>query len=582
MTRIRIALTISGATSLGAFEGGALAALITGVQATQRLNADRQRPDLRIDAIGGSSAGAITAVIAARALAIALDPVEAMEQAWVRLDSVDQLLRGAGLQAPFSVQNLEMQASALLEPPNHIPDPLVVQECPVQIRLTLCNLRGLDYRFLRLRAPDGGSGAARTPGDHRRPITANTYLDWATFEATPKGSLAAMTRLKGRSPVDAALASGANGLGFPPRLLAVDRAEYEGNGVINLPADTQSLWYTDGGTLENEPLGRTLDLTNEIDRNPDDPITTDDRRLHLLVHPFPEAVVPAGSDAWANPDRQPTWLRTLTRAFSIVRSQSLYADLKRAEKVNSRVIWQNRLQQSIDQLFASMPVELQRRWQEDLSALLADFEQDQRQLRPPGMQSSHSAPQDGTTAADLLGQAIGHVSGLSGKDLVAIDLISPYLAAGTEGIPLEELLSGEFLYSFGGFLDEGLRRSDFALGYVCMLNWMSKGLAGYGLPSEQVDAALQASLRAFYRLQPWSRGRETRGFTGYGLNEELTAKAASMGLAAGSSWTVTDFGRTRLATLPKAEQLFILRIIWRVVRVLARDIFLRWRKRDCP
>lgn len=349
MTRIRIALTISGATSLGAFEGGALAALITGVQATQRLNADRKRPDLRIDAIGGSSAGAITAVIAARALAAGLNPVDAMEQAWVRLDSVDQLLEGAGPQAPFSVQNLDKQASALLEPPNHMPDPLVVQECPVQIRLTLCNLRGLDYRFKRLRGPDGGSGAARTPGDHRRPITANTYLDWADFKATPGGRLADMTRLKGRSPVDAALASGANELGFPPRLLSIERAEYERNGVINLAAGTESLWYTDGGTLENEPLGRTLDLTNEIDRNPRDGSNhTDDRRLHLLIHPFPEAVVPTGSDAWANPDRQPTWLRTLTRALSIVRSQSLYADLKQAEKVNSRMIWQQRLQQSIE------------------------------------------------------------------------------------------------------------------------------------------------------------------------------------------------------------------------------------------
>lgn len=229
-----------------------------------------------------------------------------------------------------------------------------------------------------------------------------------------------------------------------------------------------------------------------------------------------------------------------------------------------------------------MPVEQQQRWREELSGVLADFEEDHRQLRPPGSQSSYSAPQDGTTAADLLGQAIEHVSGLSGKNLVAIDVISPYLAADTEGIPLEDLLAGEFLYSFGGFLDEGLRRSDFALGFVCMLNWMSKGLEGYGLPAEQVDAALQASLRAFYWLQPWSRCGETKGFTGYGLNEEMTAKAAAMGLAAGSSWTVADFGPTRLATLPTAEQLFILRIIWRVVRVLARDLWLKWRGLDRP
>ena len=82
MGRVRIALTISGAVSLGAFEGGALAALITGVQAAQRLATDRQQPDLRIDAFGGASAGAITAVLAARAVTAGLDPVAMMEQAW--------------------------------------------------------------------------------------------------------------------------------------------------------------------------------------------------------------------------------------------------------------------------------------------------------------------------------------------------------------------------------------------------------------------------------------------------------------------------------------------------------------------
>jgi hypothetical protein len=53
MEQIRIALTISGAVSLGAYEGGALAALVAAAQALSRDG----EPPLRIDAIGGASAG---------------------------------------------------------------------------------------------------------------------------------------------------------------------------------------------------------------------------------------------------------------------------------------------------------------------------------------------------------------------------------------------------------------------------------------------------------------------------------------------------------------------------------------------
>src|SRR5215467_10966268 len=106
MGKVRIALTISGAVSLGAFEGGALAALIAGVQGTQVHNHDREDPDLRIDAIGGSSAGAITAVMAARAVTAGLDPIEMLRGAWVDDVSLPLLLRGAGAHAPLTMNGL--------------------------------------------------------------------------------------------------------------------------------------------------------------------------------------------------------------------------------------------------------------------------------------------------------------------------------------------------------------------------------------------------------------------------------------------------------------------------------------------
>ena len=108
MEQVRIALTISGAVSLGAFEGGALAALILAAQA---LNGKAVPPPLRIDAIGGASAGSITGMLAARCLLEGLDPVHVMSESCVRQDSLIAM-RTRDKHAPLSIE-----ASRMTTPP---------------------------------------------------------------------------------------------------------------------------------------------------------------------------------------------------------------------------------------------------------------------------------------------------------------------------------------------------------------------------------------------------------------------------------------------------------------------------------
>src|SRR4051812_6091370 len=88
---LRIALTLPGAVSLGAYEGGALAALVV---ALQHLNGSGRR-DVRIDAIAGASAGSITGLLTARILLDGVDPVAVMWRAWVTMPSLDSLEGGA-------------------------------------------------------------------------------------------------------------------------------------------------------------------------------------------------------------------------------------------------------------------------------------------------------------------------------------------------------------------------------------------------------------------------------------------------------------------------------------------------------
>lgn len=318
--KLRIALTISGAVALGAYEGGVLAALLTAVRGLSQGN----DPLVRIDAMGGASAGSITALLGARCLAEGIDPIHVMREVWVERSSI-KALRSKNADAPLSVEALRGMAIELLDPPGHRVEER--QSLPIKVDMALACLRGLEYRIPTLTS--------------RTAVQATTYLDWSPqFPIEP-----------GQKPeelndaVDYALASGANALAFPPRLIERSPSDYE--DVLNFPASNQ-FWYTDGGTLDNEPLGRTLDIVNELDRGGQD----DFRRLHVLIHPHPTGA-PTG-DAWADEHARPAWLTTLLRAFEIQREQSIFEDLKQLEKTNSRIEWADKLCHELGGVLASL------------------------------------------------------------------------------------------------------------------------------------------------------------------------------------------------------------------------------------
>ena len=75
---IRISLVLSGGASLGAYQAGAVAALLEAVQASRARGVD-----VAVDAIGGASAGAIVSLLAGHALADGRDPVRLLHDAWV-------------------------------------------------------------------------------------------------------------------------------------------------------------------------------------------------------------------------------------------------------------------------------------------------------------------------------------------------------------------------------------------------------------------------------------------------------------------------------------------------------------------
>ena len=111
MSQLRVSLTISGAVSLGAYEGGALTALL---YAVRELTAGED-PPLRLDVISGASAGSITGLLTARTLLQGQDPETVMAAAWVTDDSIGDLL-AQGTQAPLSIDAMRQMGTGLLDP----------------------------------------------------------------------------------------------------------------------------------------------------------------------------------------------------------------------------------------------------------------------------------------------------------------------------------------------------------------------------------------------------------------------------------------------------------------------------------
>jgi Patatin-like phospholipase len=481
-TEVRIALTISGAISLGAYEAGVLAALLVAVRA---VSAGQRTPPLRVDAIGGASAGALTAIAAARVLTGGVPPVALMRKAWVENARLDAMFSGAKPYAPLDIHGNLPAARNLMTMPGNWD---ARQQFDVSVSLALCNLRGLHFKFKRL-ATDGRIATTSNPVDEADAIT---YLDWRSYQFQHAVNDASQfLEPANASALDFALASGSNEFAFAPYWQCRPGDAYKNDEVDNFPT-SGGFWYTDGGTIDNEPLGRTMDLAQRIDgRMPKrgHPF----HRLHLLIHPNPSSPIASADLDWAKPDDQPRWSATRLRGLEQQRTQSLYNDMYAAEKANSRVTWTQQLVDAIEDL---VPTGERARWAGSLKKRLDELKGAQAALPrwTHGVDNGQDLPPlpeepDPTTLEDVLWQLIGRATGVGQKNLVGIEQISPNLV-NPDGKPLQDLLAGEILGSFGGFLDIRLRQSDFRLGYRSMQAWFDqKGLERYGLSSALSDQA---------------------------------------------------------------------------------------------
>lgn len=492
----RLAITISGAVSLGSYEAGVLFEIL------EALRRNNTHPDavadsskrVEIDVLCGASAGGMTAAIAAQSL---LDTRgRDLEQPfrnpfyrpWVLEADLDTFLKDGpddrsdlSLLASSQVQRIAERHLANTVAEDAVPHPAVAPT--LKLGLAMSNLQGVDYHretlgangereeFIYTRFQDEFLRTVRKdgrPGDHK---------DWPVIR-------------------EAALACGAFPFAFRARDISRRMDEYAARNGFDRPQfegkDTRAYTYVDGGAFHNEPLGMARDLVKEI--NPRD---DSDTRFYLFVSPDAQASKRPETKRDAE-DRLPERLRAdtctlgplLKHLLGAIYTQARFQDWIMASKVNERV-------HLLDQVAAALAEAL---------------------LDPPPVAAGHAPlPVAIATVADVfldrffpgvgIDQELGRLrDAYTGfKDAAGVDYLARlpdrertiWLKAVLlfeKSARLEDKdamtiftitastkeLAGDPLFSFGGFLSDDARKHDYAVGRQKAQDWLTKNACSGG------------------------------------------------------------------------------------------------------
>ncbi len=263
----KLAITISGAVSLGSYESGVAFEILDALAqhnawaAASNLPAER----IEIDVLTGASAGGMTVAMIAQRLfydgASMGQPYDnPLYNAWVTtVDIAGLLARGRSENVTQSVlssdfvigisENSLMARYKTLPPPTPQPHPALTSDRKLRLGLALSNLNGIDYsRSTR-------SGGQFTYTRHEDQLLRS--LD-QTADDTPEAWSAIRA---------AAVACGAFPVAFRVQDLARNIDEYTNQFLVRSLWDNQPITtftYTDGGVFQNEPLGMAKNLVEKI------------------------------------------------------------------------------------------------------------------------------------------------------------------------------------------------------------------------------------------------------------------------------------------------------------------------------
>jgi hypothetical protein len=324
----RLAITIAGAVSLGSYEAGVLYEVLDAIHQHNSAEWVTDDEKILIDVITGASAGAMTAVIVAHKMLYSAnefrDPYDnPLYNVWVKRIDLDGLLKTVDettgeveppLRSIFSSNVVEGIAKDTLlgRYAGEWPAPITHMAAArsISIGMTLTNLNGVDYaydmhpcgKFIYTRHEDQMTRVVSVEGSDKPEV-------W-------------------RELADASVASGAYPLAFRAKEMDRRRAEYAKNGLEPWTDDPSRFTYTDGGILQNEPLGMAKNLVDEIDKH-----WYNDSRFYLFVSPHGRTSSADSSFCEVNAD----YFQMMKRWAKVLLGQSEFQDWITAVEMNEQI-----------------------------------------------------------------------------------------------------------------------------------------------------------------------------------------------------------------------------------------------------
>lgn len=320
----KLAITISGAVSLGSYEAGVLYEIIRAIGLHNANGKTVPEDRIFIDVLTGASAGGMTATIAAQKLmyeanSLAGATTNAFYLPWVAEIDISRLLNDDDDMSIFSSQAVveisrkyltARYGSHTTPPVNRHP---ALDPTQLKLGLAMTNLNGLDY------------------GTPLRPAGQLVYTKFSDklikeFDVTnpaleDDGGVWEALR-------NAAVSCGAFPLAFKVVEVTRHATEYQTVPPITTVGDTQNFAYTDGGVFQNEPLSIAKLLVDKIDQH-----LHQENRFYLFVAPNPRKSSANGDFN----DKNATMLNTMLHLVGAVFNQGRFTDLLTAEALNKEV-----------------------------------------------------------------------------------------------------------------------------------------------------------------------------------------------------------------------------------------------------
>jgi len=478
MPERRLAITIKGAISLGAYEAGAIAE-------TLRLIAyNNSQPGAAatwfVDALCGASAGSITAAMVAAALV--RGDTDLFYETWVTGVSLATLAADDSEMSDYTILDaLALDALArqyLTCPSSATPHP-ALRPAPssVQLRFTLSRfsptivsadtLNQTKLQFNEYQDSADFTVAINTPV----PPSPTIGVSFQTTGVASAGYHNSDPVLNGADAWSAltqtAIASGSFPFAFAPR----DLRRWNGAWIDQ--------YFQDGGTNDNDPIGQTINIAHDIDwsSSPAAQLYADADRRFLMIHvePFQDNPFEIVPNAPLTLDINP--LDLAERFFPAILDETENSGLRGITTVNAQIVERNRFLNELADLIVSgtsptLPAEI--------ITALAKFRQlddgKVKSLRGYMLSDLQNSTDTKQNAIFAKLKPLSDAQRSSFTDLALAYDLATNLADKTTLTPIlispAESLSGSGLYAFGGFLVQRLRERDYAQGvYDAYQSW---------------------------------------------------------------------------------------------------------------